>query len=191
MISRGRPRAAGVAVQVLALVAIALSASVSRAADPEPALERRVKAAFLYQFIPYVEWPPATLGPQDAPIVIAVAGSDETVAELTDVIGGRTTKGRPVIVRRWRESDLAGGAHIAYVRRSESARLPAIARAAQASGTLVVSETEGALGQGSMINFQIVDGRVRFEVALPPVEAAGLRISSRLLAVARDVRSSP
>ena len=187
----GRTRAAGFAVQVLALLASALLASPCHAADAEPVLERRVKAAFLYQFIPYVDWPSAALGSPDEPIVIAVVGSDETVAELTEVIGGRTTKGRAVVVRRWRESDLAGGAHIVYVRRSESARLPAIARAAQASGTLVVSETEGALGLGSMINFQIVDGRVRFDVALPPVEAAGLRISSRLLAVARDVRSSP
>ena len=187
MISR---RLGGVAVR-LVLLSIGLFAPPSSGADTDPLLERRVKAAFLYQFIPYVEWPPASLGPPDAPIVIAVVGSDETVAELTAVIGGRTTNNRPVVVRRWRESDLAGGPHIVYVRRQESARLPAIARAAQQSGTLVVSETEGALGQGSMINFQIVEGRVRFDVALTSVETAGLRISSRLLAVARDVRPQP
>lgn len=173
------------------LLSIGLFARPSSAAETDPLLERRVKAAFLYQFIPYVEWPPAALGPPDAPIVIAVVGSDEIVEELTAVIGGRTKKDRSVIVRRWRDSDLSGGPHIVYVRRQESARLPAIARAAQLSGTLVVSETEGALGQGSMINFQIVEGRVRFDVALPSVETAGLRISARLLAVARDVRPQP
>ena len=184
-------RTGGIAARVLVVVWLAVLAPRTNAAEPDPQLERRVKAAFLYQFIPYVEWPPSALGPPDLPIVIAVVGSDETVAELAGVIEGRTTKDRPVVVRRWRESDLAGGPHIVYVRRQESARLPAIARAAQATGTLVVSESEGALGQGSMINFQIVDGRVRFDVALAPVETAGLRISSRLLAVARDVRPAP
>jgi len=78
---------------------------------------------------------------------------------------------------------------IVYVRREERARLPAIARAAQSTATLVVSEHENGLQQGSMINFEVADGRVRFDVALGSVEAAGLRISSRLLAVARDVRT--
>ena len=98
---------------------------------------------------------------------------------------------RPVVVRRWRESDLSGGPHIVYVRQQDRARIPAIARAAQTSGMLVVSEIDGALGQGSRSTFRIVDGRVRFDVALTAVETAGLRISSRLLAVARDVRPAP
>jgi hypothetical protein len=159
------------------------------ATESDAVLERRVKAAFLYQFIPYVDWPSAPVAAQDAPIVIAVAGSDDVVKELTSVIGGRMAKERPVTVRRWRESDLAGGPGIVYVRREENARLPAISRAAQATGTLVVTETDNALSNGSMINFQVVDGRVRFDVALTTVESAGLRISSRLLAVAREVRS--
>lgn len=161
------------------------------AAEIDTSLERRVKAAFLYQFIPYVEWPPQALGDKDKAIVIAVAAADETVAELSEVIGTRLALNRPVVVRRWRESDLAGGAHVVYVRRGESHRLPAIARAALATSTLVVSETDRGLAQGSMINFDIVDGRVRFDIALPTLEKAGLRISSRLLAVARDVRMQP
>lgn len=183
-------RALAAAVLLCGLPALGWPSS-AVAADPDTSLERRVKAAFLYQFIPYVEWPPQALGDKDKTIVVAVAGSDETVAELTDVIGGRLALNRPVIVRRWRESDLAGGAHVVYVRRSESQRLPAIARAALATNTLVVSETERGLAQGSMINFEVVDGRVRFDIALPTLEKAGLRISSRLLAVARDVRVQP
>jgi hypothetical protein len=182
-------RLAGVVMQlVLALCGNALVPR-ALAAESDALLERRVKAAFLYQFIPYVDWPSGAHAP-DAPIVIAVVGDDSVASELTTVIGGRTAKNRPVVVRRWRESDLQGGVAIVYVRREESARLPAIARAAQQTATLVVSEHEAALKQGSMINFQIAEGRVRFDVALAPVEAAGLRISSRLLAVARDVRTN-
>ena len=185
---RGGARIAGVAVQLLlALVAAAIPLRAS-SAETDALLERRVKAAFLYQFIPYVEWPAPPAAP-DAPVVIAVVGSDDVVAEINGVIGGRTASGRPVTVRRWREADLQTGPSVVYVRREESGRLPAIARAAQATGTLVVSESETGLKQGSMINFQIAEGRVRFDVALPHVETAGLRISSRLLAVAREVRS--
>ena len=189
MIAARSARMAGVVVQlVLALCGAALPPR-AMAADGDALLERRVKAAFLYQFIPYVDWPPGPQRAPDAPIVIAVVGDDGVVAELTTVIGGRTAKDRPVVVRRWREADLQGGVAIVYVRREESARLPAIARAAQQTGTLVVSEHDAALNQGSMINFQVADGRVRFDVALRAAESAGLRISSRLLAVARDVRT--
>jgi len=188
IVTRGA-RLAGVVVQlVLALCGGALAARAS-AADNDVPLERRVKAAFLYQFIPYVDWPPGLHTAPATPIVIAVVGDDSVVSELTTVIGGRTAKDRPVVVRRWREADLQGGVAIVYVRREESARLPTIARAAQQTATLVVSEHESALKQGGMINFQIAEGRVRFDVALGTVESAGLRISSRLLAVARDVRT--
>jgi hypothetical protein len=171
------------------LAATVACVAVASAAEIDPVLERRVKAAFLYQFIPYVEWPASAAG--DGPIVIAVAGSDETVAEVASVIGARRAGERPVVVRRWRESDLAGGAHIVYVRSSANGRLAAIARAAAQTGTLVVSEADNGLAQGGMVNFDIVEGKVRFDVSLPAVEKAGLRISSRLLAVAREVRVQP
>ena len=187
-VARGA-RLAGVVLQLVIALCGAALVTRAAAADNDALLERRVKAAFLYQFIPYVEWPLGRHSAVDTPIVIAVVGPESVVAELTTVIGGRTAKDRPIVVRRWREADLQGGVAIVYVRREESARLPAIARAAQATATLVVSEHESALSQGSMINFQIVEGRVRFDVALGAVESAGLRISSRLLAVARDVRT--
>jgi hypothetical protein len=192
-----RTAARGVWALALALLAAslgALSGAAAHAASPldaEGALERQVKAAFLYQFIPYVQWPASAFDQPDSPVIVAVAGPEAIVAELADVIGRRSAQDRPVVVRRWRESDEQGGAHVVYVTRFEAARLSAIARAAQATGTLVVSESENALNQGSMINFRLVDGRVRFDVALAPAEKAGLRISSRLLTVAQAVRPAP
>jgi hypothetical protein len=71
----------------------------------------------------------------------------------------------------------------------ESARLVSIARSLAGTPVLIVSEAPGALEQGSMINLVVSDGRVRFEVAPQTAERNGLRISSRLLAVAQSVRS--
>lgn len=176
------------ALLLLVVVAAGLGPRAALAAETDIALERRVKAAFIYQFIPYVEWPPRALPLPDSPIVIAVVGPEGAVAELEEVVGKRNVQGRPVLIRRWRDSDTQGGPHIVFVTRTEERRLPAIARAAQSYGALVVSEHDGALEQGGMINFRLVDGRVRFDIALGPVERAGLRISSRLLTVAQSVR---
>jgi hypothetical protein len=186
------PAASACAVATWLAFAVALLFSAlspeSRAAESDIALERRVKAAFIYQFIPYIDWPPRAHRDGESPIVVAVAGNDQAVANLEEVIGKRTAQGRPVVIRRWRDSDAQGGAHVVYVTRGESQRLAAIARAAQAAAMLVVSEHDGALDQGSMINFRLVDGKVRFDVSLGPAERAGLRISSRLLTVAQSVR---
>jgi hypothetical protein len=168
----------------LSLPAIALAQSAE-----DSALERRVKAAFIYQFIPYVEWPPKSFPDSETPIVVSVVGSEQAVNELQEVVGKRTAQGRPLLVRRWRDADAQGGPHVVYVTRPNADRLPAVARAAQANGMLVVSEQETGLDQGGMINFRLVDGKVRFDVALTVAEQLHVKISARLLPVARRVLS--
>lgn len=158
-------------------------------ADSLPA--RRVKAAFLYKFLAYVEWPPQAFADSASPLVIGVLGPEPVVAEVKEVVGERLAQGRAVIVRRLRDADAAAGTHVVFVTRVEAARTPQVAAVARGSGTLVVTEADGALAQGSAINFRLVDGRVRFDVALPAAERAGLRISSRLLAIAHSVRTAP
>jgi hypothetical protein len=186
-------RRAGVAARAalaLAWLALAAVTALAQTTPGETDLERRVKAAFLYQFIPYVNWPEKAQAAPDAPIVIAVVGSEAAVVELNEVIGPRSIGPRPVVVRRWRDSDAQGGPHVVFVTRALADRTAAVARAAQAHGMLVVAEHENALEQGAMIGFRLVEGRVRFDVALGAVERAGLRISARLLTVAQSVRAS-
>jgi hypothetical protein len=159
------------------------------AAEEAPTLEHRVKAAFLYQFAGYVDWPPKSFERTDTPVTIAVVGAEPLAAELSSVTVGRTMGGRRVTVRRMKAGDSLAGVHILFVGRAESARLSQLASRAHQRAILTVSESEGALAQGSMINFIIVDRRVRFEVALDSAERSGLRLSSRLLAVAEQVRT--
>jgi len=190
--------AAGAAMRRAAaslLVALALACSPHAAAQsPDAAdapLAQRVKAAFLYRFLAYVDWPANAFADSASPVVIGVAGHDRDVAEVKATIGERLVNGRSVLVRRVREADALSGTHVLFVTRAESARTAAFAQAARATSTLVVTEDESAFAQGSAINFRIVDGRVRFDIALAPAERAGLRISSRLLAVAQTVRTAP
>lgn len=157
----------------------------ARAADDDSTLEQRVKAAFLYQFASYVEWPPGVFAQPTTPITIAVMGADMVAAELGQVVAGRTVGGRAVTVKRVRPGESLAGVHILFVGRAESARLGQLG---QPRAILTVTETDGALNQGSIINFVLVDRRVRFEIALDSAEKSGLKLSSRLLAVAQQVQ---
>ncbi len=173
----------GLRAALTLLAALACLAGGGGARAQTAATEQEVKAAFLYKFPAFVEWPQR---PAEA-FVIAVAGADEIAAELARVGHGREILGRPIVVKPLREGESPAGAQVLFVGR-DSARLAQLARGVAGTPVLVVSESAGALEQGSILNFVIVDGRVRFEVALDAAERNGLRISPRLLALATRVR---
>lgn len=161
----------------------------ARAAESEPTLEHRVKAAFLYRFAEYVEWPQSALPKPDTPLAIAVAGAPPLAAELARTVKGRTVRNHSVIVRQVKPDEPLAGVHLIFVGREHRDRLKEIASRARERAVLVVTDWDGALAQGSMVNFVIVDDRVRFEVGLEAARGAGLKLSSRLLAVAQQVYS--
>jgi hypothetical protein len=159
--------------------------------DVDGALEQRVKAAYLYRFTEFVIWPPEAFANEDTPLVIAIAGSSAFARELGDIVAGRSGAGRRIEVRSIPDPAASlGSAHILFIPASERVRLAQFIRVAGAR-TLIVTETEGALALGSVINFVIVDGRVRFEVSLKAAETRGLRLSARMLAVAHSVLGGP
>jgi hypothetical protein len=150
-------------------------------------LERRVKAAFLYKFLGYAEFPPGAFADPAAPVTIGVVGADDLAAELARIVAGRSVNNRPIVVRVLRESELGAQAHLLFIGGFDPARVGRLVRSA-GHALLVVTECEGGLQQGSAINFRIVDERVRFDVALDAVERNGIKLSSRLLTVANRVQ---
>lgn len=176
---------------VLAVAALVMAAAVpvrAHGAQPASAPERRVKAAFLYKFLGYTEFPASAFADATAPVVIGVAGADELAAELTRIVAGRTVQGRTIAVRVLREADAAAGVHLLFVGGSDSARMRSLLKAAQPAPMLVVSEADDGLQQGSVINFRVVDERVRFDVSLDAAEKNSVKLSSRLLSVANHVQ---
>lgn len=153
--------------------------------------EYQVKAAFLYKFLSFVAWPQPALPAAGAPIVIGVLGAEPVAQELSRVVESRTVNGRAVSVHRFAAGDPVAGLHVLFVGRAQSPRLPSIATGASGQALLIVSEAEGAMPAGSMINFVVVDDKVRFDVARHRAEQAGLHISARLLTVARKVLVEP
>ena len=161
----------------------------ARTAEEPSTLENQVKAAFLYKFAGYVDWPSTSFARPDTPLTIAVAGADAIAAELVQATSGRTVEGRTVTVKRVKAGESLAGVHILFVGKAESARLNQWVQSARPISVLTVTESDGALAQGSVINFVMADRRVRFEVALDSAEKSKLKLSSRLLAVAQQVHT--
>jgi len=179
-------RASAFSMVVAAGVASSRPAQADTQAD-----EYRVKAAFLYKFGSYIEWPSESFARADSPVAIGVMGADTLAEELAQIVAGRNVNGRPVLVRRLRPGDPIAGLHMLFIGRSDSGRLAEILAAARGRALLTVTESEDALELGSMINFVVVEDKVRFDVAPPPSESGNLKISARLLGVARKVVSKP
>ena len=150
------------------------------------ALERRVKAAFLYKFLGYAEFPPGAFLDGASPVTIGVLGADDLAAELARAVAGRTVNNRPVVVRALRDTDAQVPLHLLFVGGADAVRVGRLVR--QADAMLVVTECEDGLRQGSVINFRIIDERVRFDVSLDAAERNGIKLSSRLLTVANRVQ---
>lgn len=150
-------------------------------------LERRIKAAFLYKFLGYAEFPAASFGGPGTPIVIGVAGADDIAAELARIVAGRSVGNRPIVLRTVREGEAGGTLQLLFIGGHDCAHAGRVAQAAPGA-LLVVTDCDSAPPPASAINFLIVDDRVRFDVSLEAAERNNVKLSSRLLTVANHVQ---
>jgi hypothetical protein len=170
---------AALVVNLLLVVAAALAADLQRT-------EYQIKAAFLCKFGNFVDWPAAAAS-QGLPFLIGVVASDDVIDELTRAATGQTVAGRPIAVRRYARDEPVDGLSILYVARTHSERIAHTLAAAKGHPVLTVTESDRGTAVGSMLNFVIVDDKVKFDIAIEAAEQAGLKISARLLSVARSV----
>jgi hypothetical protein len=165
----------------------ALAGAAPALAQPAGAvLERSVKAAFLYKFLSYADYPASAFADPAAPLVIGVAGSEEMAAELGRIVAGRGVNNRPVLVKQVRDGDNPGVLHMLFVAGADCSHAAHVLRQAPAGPLLAVTECSG-LPPGSAINFRIVEERVRFDVSLDAADKNNIKLSSRLLSVANHV----
>ncbi len=158
----------------------------ARAAE-EPSREFQVKAAFLYNFVQFVEWPPEAFADPDSPIVIGVLGQDPFGEFLDELVAGETVNGRRLVVERYRWIGDVGVCHVLFVSGSEGRRAGQIGAALRGRSILSVCDWEGLMEQGAMVRFVTERQRVRLRINLDAVRASGLTISSKLLRSAETV----
>lgn len=154
----------------------------------EPQIEAAVKAAFLYRFTGFIEWPEQPL--QSKEFTIAVLGSKTVADELAKLLPRRSIKNLPTRVRVVTSSAEAAEAQMLYVGPDFVADLGEAIGALEGRAVLVITDHANGLDEGSILNFMVVERRVRFEVSLAAAQRAGLKVSSQLLAVAARVQNS-
>lgn len=172
------------------LLAAALApAALSGAALPRPARpENEVKAAFLLNFAKFVEWPAAAFATADAPFVIGVLGEDPFGAFLDEAARAELLLGRRILIRRFAEPAALEPVHLLYVSPSEDERLGEVFAALKGAPVLTVGETGRFVRRGGVIRLLRERERLRFVIDAAAAERGGLRLSSQLLAIAKEVR---
>jgi YfiR/HmsC-like len=147
-----------------------------------------VKAAFLYRFTGYVEWPSQAL--QDDYFTIAVMGGESVADELGKLVTQHSVRNLPIRVRSIAAAKQALDAQVLYIGSHYTGDVRALIQSLATTPILIVTDNPRGLDNGATLNFMLVDRRVRFEVSLPSANRAGIKVSSELLAVAVRVRGS-
>jgi YfiR/HmsC-like len=146
------------------------------------------KAAYLFRFAQYVEWPALAV---DSPFVIAISGAEDVAVHLERLLPGMSVNGHRVVVRRLTGPQELDGVHILYIGAKAFARTRALRTQAIDRPILVVTDHELGLDGGGIINFIEVDRNLRFEISLIAADRSGLKINSQLLSVAARVERRP
>lgn len=153
----------------------------------ERELENHIKAVFLYKFTDYVEWPSSVFPAADAPFTIGVVGADEVAAELLTLSKGNWVNNRTILIRRLDATDSWEDLQILFIGKNERGRLRELLSQVQSKPVLTVTESQGALDAGSIINFIPVQDYIRFEISVASADSQGIKISARLLDVAQNI----
>lgn len=151
--------------------------------------EYQVKAVYLYNFTKFIDWPTNNLTPADAPIVIGILGEDPFGKTLDDLVANEVVRGHRLVVKRLNPDDDWRGCQVLFISHLKKAPLAALLQKLKENPILTVSDSSGFAEQGGIINFVIVQDKVKLEINPDAAAAAGLQISSKLLKLAHIVKT--
>lgn len=151
--------------------------------------EYQVKAAFLYNFAKFVEWPPGVFKTAKDPILICVLGHNPFGNALEEAIRGKSIAGRSLASRQVSDTESAGACQILFVGSADGKHFRSLLDSLKSMGILTVGEAPGFATDGGVINFKLDDGRVHFEINVDAAEQEQLHISAKLLSLAQIVKS--
>ena len=172
-----------------ALIVGAFVCTIAAAQSDQPG-EYDVKAAFLFNFTKFVEWPENAFVDPQAPIVIGVIGDDPFGESLVRIVAGQKAQGRGIEIVKYRYGDNLRRCHVLFISGSERQRRAPILASLQETSVLTVSDIDGFAEAGGAIQFVVQENRVRFVVNLEVATQGKLRVSAKLLALARVINRS-
>jgi hypothetical protein len=152
------------------------------------AKEHEVKAAFVYNFFKFVEWPSGRVQETKAPFVIGVVGKGNITTGLESTVRERDINGHPLIVKTVETPEAARTVHLLFICAAEDNRLVELLPTLAGSGVLTVGESEAFAQQGGIITFVREGETLRFVINMDSAERAGLKISAQLQKLAKTIR---
>lgn len=153
----------------------------------EAPTEYQVKAAYLFNFLKFVAWPGDPLADTHGRWVIGIVGENPFGDELTQIVAGKTVQGHELLVRRFQPGEDLHACHVLFISASEKKRLPSVLAALSGSTVLTVGDMDHFIESGGMIQFVMEEERVRFAIDVRASSQARLKVSSKLLSLARTV----
>jgi hypothetical protein len=155
--------------------------------NAQTASEYQVKAAYLYNFAKFVEWPARNFTSSTAPIQFCVLNDASFASQLNQIVKGKAIVGHPVSVVPVQTPEQSRSCHILFINSAQNMQARHVIEVLRDASVLTVGEAKGFAEGGGIINFVVQDDRVQFQVNHRAARQAGLGISSRLLAVAKTV----
>jgi hypothetical protein len=153
--------------------------------------EYQVKAAFLFNFVQFVQWPPGAFTNSNTPICIGVLGEDPFGMALEETVRGETVQNRRLVVQRSSRLESLKDCHLVFISKSETERVPEILGDLDSAPVLTVSETQGFAQRGGIISLYLAGNKVRFEINAAVARRKGLKISSELLSLGKIIAGEP
>jgi hypothetical protein len=166
------------------IIAVVLMIGSCLASAQTPSREYQLKAAFLFNFTRFVEWPPSSLPADETPLVIGILGANPFGSFLEELVSGEKVNGHPVIITQYKNTDDIKKCHILFINLSDPKKQGEAIADLRAKSILMVSDNASFLGNGGMIRLFTKDNKIKMEVNVEASKAAGLIISSKLLRLA-------
>lgn len=178
------------ALKVSGVILAGLLAAGSLRPQEAPTVEYQVKAAFLYNFAKFIEWPTETFPSDKSPITFCVFGHDPFGNALEEALRGKTLNNREFLTRRPKDYPEMKTCQLVFVSGQEDKHLPEILSSLKSASVLVVGESDDFAERGGTVQFFLENNKLRFAVNVDAAKRAHLQISSKLLALAKIVNDA-
>lgn len=184
-------RLAGVLLGLLAWFGCVPTAPQAASPEPGASKEYQVKAAFIYNFTKFVEWPGHSFPEASTPLIIAVLGANPFGPELQKAVENRRVNGRELVIRQVNTVAELNQAHVAFLGLADPARMSESLATLRRRPVLTIGERESFVREGGMIGFILEGDKVRFAINMEAAQEGGLKISAQLQKLAASVRTKP
>lgn len=182
----------GIFGPIVLVIAVLASLVTARGADVVLGTEYQIKAAFLFNFAKFVDWPATAFQSPNSSIIVGVFGDDPFGNDLELTLAEKKINERGFLIKRFSDLKQLEYCHILFISRSEKKRIaPILSTVAKKPTLTVADEIERFCPQGGMINFVMSGKKVRFEISNPSAQQASLKISSKLLRLAAGEEKNP